>query len=319
MRRFCWLLVCCLLLTGPRACALEFFGDVLYWQATEPVDWTLNTNNSPVNQFVDFKNVNYHFSPGFRVGVGLGPECQWGPKLSYTRFYTNAEDTVAGDVTPVFLGNRLSLFLMSPPYFDSGAVQSVIDYNVLDLDFGKSFCPVEFLQVRPVLGLRGAWINQTFDAQFQGSWLSGALLKTSSEHITNKFWGIGPKLGIENAFNLRSGDKCCIDLALNFYAAYLLGCWAISDVTINQETLITTNATYTTTSRFEVPINNRRFGALTFQAMVGVNFKFRHWNAMVGYEINDWLNQCQIFDDATGPHNNDLIVQGLNLRVGYGF
>ena len=311
MRRFGWFLVCCLLLVGPRAFALEFFGDVLYWQATEPVDWTMNTNNSTTDQFVAFENVAYHFSPGFRVGAGLGPESEWGVKLSYTRFYTTTEETAAGIVTPVFLGNRLSLFLMNPSNYDSGSVQSVIDYNVLDLDFGKSFCPVESLQVRPVLGLRGAWINQTFDTEFQGTWPQLSLVQTSDEHITNRFWGIGPKLGIENSLNLWSGEKCQIDLAVNFYTAYLLGCWAINDVTIDTKNGVP--------SRFEVPIDDRRFGALTFQAMVGVNLKYGNWNVTAGYEFNDWLNQCQIFDDATGPHNNDLVVQGLSIRVGYRF
>jgi hypothetical protein len=66
-------------------------------------------------------------------------------------------------------------------------------------------------------------------------------------------------------------------------------------------------------------VNDRQFGALTFQTMAGVNLKCGHWSATAGYEINDWLNQCQIFDDATGPHNNDLIVQGLSIKVSYAF
>ena len=53
--------------------------------------------------------------------------------------------------------------------------------------------------------------------------------------------------------------------------------------------------------------------------MIGLNFNYRNWNATAGYEFNDWLNQCQIFDDATGPHNNDLIVQGLSIRVSYSY
>lgn len=313
MRRFCWLLVCCLLLTTPRALALEFFGDVLYWQATEPVDWTMTASGSSTDQVVAFKNLDYHFAPGFRVGMGLGRESDWGLSLSYTRFHTDTEATAAGKVTPVFLGNRLALSLNDPPHFDSGSIRSVIDYNVLDLDIGKSFCPVESLQLRPVLGLRGAWINQTFDTEFQGT---GSLLgiqfqKTSDEHIANRFWGIGPKLGIESTLNLWSGEKCRIDLALNFYTAYLLGCWAISDVTID-----TTDGF---PSRFDIPINDRHFGALTFQAMAGVNFRLGRWIATAGYEFNDWLNQCQIFDDATGPHNNDLVIQGLTVRISCGF
>ena len=141
--------------------------------------------------------------------------------------------------------------------------------------------------------------------------MDGYLLKTSDEHIGNSFWGIGPKLGIESTLNLWSGEKCRIDLALSFYTAYLLGFWTIHDVTID-----TTDGS---PSRFDVPINDRHFGALTFQAMAGVNLSYGHWNATAGYEINDWLNQCQIFDDATGPHNNDLVIQGLSIRVSYCF
>jgi hypothetical protein len=313
MRRFRWILACCLLLTGPRTFALEFFGDVLYWQATEPVDWTMTTNRSSSDQWVDFKSLAYNFAPGFRIGAGTGSVCDWGVKLSYTYFHTTANDTATDHVTPVFLGNRLALFLMDPPYFDTGSVQSAIDYNVLDLDFGKSFYPNESLQLRPVLGLRGAWINQTFDTQFEGRWSLGnsVLWKTSAEHIKNSFWGIGPKLGLESTLNLWSGEECRVDLALNFYTAYLLGFWAINDVTIDTQD--------TVPSRFEVPINDRQLGALTFQMMAGINLNYRHWTATAGYEINDWLNQCQIFDDATGPHNNDLIVQGLTVRLSYSY
>lgn len=60
-------------------------------------------------------------------------------------------------------------------------------------------------------------------------------------------------------------------------------------------------------------------GALAFQAIVGLNLKYRNWSATVGYELNDWLNQCQIFDDATGTHNNDLLLQGLIFRAMFGF
>jgi len=139
MRRIRWLLVCCLALTGPRALALEFFGDVLYWQATDPVDWAMNTNASTTDQFVAFKTLDFDFATGFRVGVGL--ERDWGAKLYYTRFYTDAKDTAAGHVTPNFLGSRLYVNQQTSPFFQSGEIQAVIDYNVLDLDCGKSFCP----------------------------------------------------------------------------------------------------------------------------------------------------------------------------------
>jgi hypothetical protein len=310
MRRIRWLLICCLALTGPRALALEFFGDVLYWQATEPVDWAMNTNRSSTDQFVAFKTLDFDFATGFRVGVGV--ERDWGAKLYYTRFYNDTEDSATGYVTPNFLGSRLNVPKQEPPYYESGNIEAAIDYNVLDLDLSKSFCPSERWQLRPVLGLRGAWINQTYDTEFRGTWQNAAILwQTSNEHIENKFWGIGPKLGIENTLNLWRGQECKVDLAMNFYAAYLLGFWNIHDSATN-----TNNQGETTQV---VPIDNRDFGALAFQAMIGLHVNYRNWNATAGYEFNDWLNQCQIFDDATGPHNNDLIVQGLSARLSYSF
>ncbi len=312
MRPFRWFLVCCLLLTGSRSFALEFSGEVLYWQATEPVDWSMNTNRSSTDQFVAFKTLDYQFGPGFRVGVGAGSACDWGGKLTYTRFCTETDDTITGYVTPVFLGSRMATSLLPEPHFyNDGRIQAAIDYNVLDLDLGKSFCPVEPVRLRPVLGLRGAWINQGFDTEFR--YIEADILDrmTSVEQVRNNFWGIGPKLGIENSLNLWSGEECRIDLTLNFYTAYLLGFWSITDTT--------TNASILFQSHFDVPIHDRHFGALTFQAIAGVNLNYRHWNVAAGYEINDWLNQCQIFDDATGPHNNDLITQGLTLKLSYGF
>jgi hypothetical protein len=308
MRRFAWILTCCLLLTGSMASAIEFFGDVLYWQATEPVDWSMNTNASTTAQFVAFETVAYDFNPGFRVGAALEPD--WGAKLYYTRFYTTAEGSIVGNVTPMFFGSREVLMVSPTPlFFETGSVQSAIDYNVLDLDFGKPFQPAESLKVRPVLGLRAAWLNQTFNTAFQGTITSGTQTQTitSNEHIENNFWGVGPKLGVENALRVWSGEKCKIDLALNFYASYLVGWWVFNDVAVN-----TTNQT---PSSFEVPIKDRQFGALAFQAMAGVNLQCGRWNVTAGYEMNDWLNQCQIFDDSTGPHNNDLIVQGLTIRA----
>jgi len=295
---------------GSRAFAIEFFGDLLYWQATEPVDWTLNTNRAPTDQVVAFESVNYDFSTGFRLGVGV--ERDWGVRLYYTRFFTETENSATGLLTPMFFGGRSAVpTLLDPPYFQDGSIRSAINYNVLDLDFSKSFCPVKSLQLRPVLGLRGAWIDQSFDTRFQGEWLDGWIWKITEEHVRNNFWGIGPKLGIENTLNAWSREKCQIDLMLNFYTAYLLGFWAINDVTFSVSSL--------GPSSFEVPVKDRNFGALTFQVMAGVHLKYGNWNATAGYEINDWLNQCQIFDDATGPHNNDLIVQGLSARVGYSY
>jgi hypothetical protein len=52
--------------------------------------------------------------------------------------------------------------------------------RVLDLNLGKSFCPSESWQLRPVLGLRGGWINRTLDIEFQGTGAAAARSFTRS-------------------------------------------------------------------------------------------------------------------------------------------
>jgi len=38
-----------------------------------------------------------------------------------------------------------------------------------------------------------------------------------------------------------------------------------------------------------------------------------------GYEIQDWLNHFQVFTDASGTENADLILQGLTIDVRFDF
>jgi len=316
MRPFVLILICCLS-AAQRTQAMEFFGDVLYWQATEPVDWTLDTNHLPTNQYVAYHTVDYDFAPGFRVGVGT--EGDWGAKFYYTRFHVSATDSASGNLTPAFLGGKQAVpsdsILNTPFYFDEGRVRAAIDYNVLDLDLGPTFYLSDSLQARPVVGLRGAWIDQSFESVFQGTWPGFDLSKTTVERMKNDFWGIGPKVGLETEWNLCRSEAGEINVAAHFYTSFLLGHWSVSDVTTSTGTFL--SVPYSTTST--IPIDSRDFGALSFQVVLGVHLKYGRWSGTIGYEINDWLNQCQVFDDATGPHNNDLLLQGLTASFGCSF
>ena len=310
MRYYCWFLIACLLQVQ-NAHAMELFGSFLHWQATEPVDWVLDTNRLPINQFVAYETITFDAAPGFRVG--FGHQGEWNTEFYYTRAHFSSVESASGNLTPAFLGGKSALSdepKSTLPYFDHGHVETKIDYNVLDWDLGKPFNLGESLRLRPVIGLRAAWIRQRFDSAFQGDWPDDNLSKNMTEHMKNDFWGIGPKIGIENAWNAWRGEKCEIHCFVNFYTAYLLGHWSIRDVTH----LTSIHNSSTATSTRVIPIDGRNFGAVTFQAMIGIELKCGPWLATVGYELNDWLNQCQIFDDATGPHNNDLILQGLTVN-----
>ena len=311
MRFICLLLITCLL-PASSAHALELFGDFLYWKATEPVDWVLNTNDSSSDQFVEYETLQYDPSPGFRFGVAC--EEPWGARLYYTHHYSSTTATASGNLTGTFLGAKLAAPPAPDPYFDTGQAESSIDYNMIDLDFGTDFFLTERLTVRPIIGLRGGWIHQSFHTAFQADYPSPAptVHKDFTETMKNNFWGLGPKIGIENSIHLARGETSQLNCVANLYIAYLWGQWSISDVshsTIDDGTSIKHSTQY-------VNVDNRDFGSVAFQTMVGLNWQHNNFSATLGYELNDWLNQCQIFDDATGPHNNDLLLQGLTAELG---
>jgi hypothetical protein len=313
VRYLCLLLICCLL-PGNRACALDVFADFLYWKATNNVDWVLNTNRDPVDQFVTYQTFGYGFKPGLRFGVGQ-EEGTWNTKIYYTHYDTSTTDTASGNLTGGFMAAKLQHPLAPKLYYDTGQAFASLNYNIFDWDFGRRFNPTESLMVRPIVGVRGGWIDQRFDTAFQSDFL-GLASQSLAEHIRNNFWGVGPKVGIENNLSLwRADDEREINLVANFYAAYLLGQWNISD---NADiTNVVVGVPIQSTMAIRTP--DRDFGSLAFQAILGFNVKYCNWAATFGYELNDWLNQCQIFDDATGAHNNDLLFQGLTVNVCIGF
>jgi hypothetical protein len=313
--RYCSLLLICALWMSHPLQAAEMFGEFLYWKATEPVDWVLNTNNDPGNQYVSYGSTEYDFTPGFRVGASLDGE--WKPAVTWTHFETDTSDSAVGDLTAAFLGGKNSQPPAPKIYFDTGQMAATIDYDMIDVDLGKLFEVHPAVVVRPVVGLRGGSIRQTFTAAFQASYSDGVTNSQRNivETAESNFWGLGPKLGVENYIALHRSEHCEVNLQVGFFASYLLGKWNLPDTTRGTQI---DNGTVTESSQ-TIQVDSRNFGSLGFQTMVGLNCRLGQWTGTVGYEINDWLNQCQVFTDATGPQNNDLLLQGLTARIGFEF
>lgn len=299
MQHFYRFIIVPFLLFSPAAHALEFFADALYWRATESLDWALTNNQNTTDLSVTYKTVTFDFEPAFRVGVNY--EGNWDTKFYYTRYYTNTKGSTQGHLTSAFSAGKIS----QPAgvfYFQSGQIHVTINYNMLDLDIGKRFYFInEALMLRPLLGVKGGWINQTIDNSFQGS-------PSIVEKLKNDFTGIGPKAGIETKLRLLRFNDSQVNLIADFSTAYLWGSWTIDD-------LLTSDIG----TAFEIGVKDRSFASLEFQALVGANIDYENFSMTLGYEINDWLNQCQVFTDGTGTQTNDLILQGITLHFAYDF
>lgn len=296
MRHYHRLITIAILLFSGSAHALEFFLDGIYWRATETNDWVYINSETLPNQTITYKTINFDYSPGFMIGaryVGT-----WDAMVAYTKFYDSANDSATGHLQPSFSGSVTAK--PSHAYlYQSGTVNQSINYNIFDLVVGRRFYPIEALMLHPIAGFMGGWIDQSIHAQYQGP-------TSADEQIKNNFSGIGPKAGIEASVRLFNYQCYQPALVAAFAASYLLGHWNIKDVTVRNPP-----------NTYFIQGTNHSMGALTLQSSIGIQLQHKNFAVKLAYDISDWFNQTQYFDNDTGAHNNDLILQGILLGVTY--
>jgi len=287
-----WLVVG--LVFSSMAHALDIYADALYWQASEVAEWAYTNNLNPTDQAVSYQTIHFNFAPGFRVGVGLHKN-DWGTRFIYTNYYVREnESTNEASVSAFLLGKKIQNIS------NAGEAHFTINFNMFDADLYHNILIGQNLTIRPIIGLRGGWINQRVDTYFQGA-------LDYSEMVTNNFYGLGPKLGFESQWMFYQKNEVQYSLAADFSSSYMWGRWSIND----SLTESTTPIIYT------LNIGKRDFGAVTVQGLLGIKVEYKNYLVKIGYEVSDWFNQYQVFDDSTGARNNDLILQGVTLAFKY--
>jgi hypothetical protein len=289
---------------------LDIFATLLYWHATQTVDWAIvDYIENPNRQNHSFQGVSFGWDPGFKVGAGYHMEYDgWDTQFSYTWFRTRTSEYLqqdSGVIKPAYWGFTTAL---TESYL-SGQLHWNIHFNMFDLDLGRSFWLGENLAVRPFIGLKGGLIDQTIYTNWQNPSVEVSLLGTTltaTENLKQNFRGIGPRGGIGSKWGI--GNLNHVSLIGDFAAGFLWGHWQFSDH-FADNSLVTVNTRSA----------DRNFGALMAQSFLGLGFDYTfrhdlsHFSFQMGYEIQDWFSAYQLFDDNTGQHNNDLIFQGLSL------
>lgn len=270
--------------------AIDFYGEALYWQASESVDWALTNNLSLPNQVISYKTIEFNFAPGFRIGAGLDKE-DWSARLLYTHYNVGANDASEGNVISTFM---LSKF--AEKFYQTGKVHFKIHYQVVDVDVYKLIQVGESLKLNPIIGLKGGWVDQSVDSNFQGQ-------ITVAESVSNNFSGVGPKIGIDSQWSFYQKNDAQYNFFANISSAYMWGNWSIND------SLIQSNST----QKSYLHLGKRNMGAFEVQGLLGVGLDYKNYSLKLGYEVADWFNQYQVFDNGSGTQTVDLILQGVSF------
>ena len=180
----------------PRSCctetnALYFNAELLYWRpelcGLESAfgDTTIATtvNDAITTTIITESDIepDSKWNAGFRVGAGVTSNC-YDVELNWTHFDGRAK-------------------------FSEGAQFGhwKIKYDVVDLTLGRSFYMTSCFYLKPFIGLRGAQIHQRLKSHLVTlftSTITGNTTVVTDKDDKENFWGIGPQIGLNAAWDL---------------------------------------------------------------------------------------------------------------------
>ncbi len=159
-----------------------------------PPDGTKNFNGH-------LQKVKPHFRPGFRIGLGGNMSYdEWDIFLNWTWFQSHARGHSRGLLLTLW-GHPQVSGEGTDGAFNARAKWS-LQYNVIDLEMGRSFWAGRHFSLRPFFGIRGAWINQHLDIHYEYATtpVTDGKLKPKSD-----FDGVGVRAGLDMRFALIGG------------------------------------------------------------------------------------------------------------------
>lgn len=291
--------------------------DFLAWYASEEVasiwaDVVTIGNNTSSWGAPSFK---FKWDYGFRVGIGYDLEYgQWDSAISWTWFHTDATHTIPFQPNNT-LGPEFFAGFLSGNTPQSMKSQWSLVLNMFDWELGRDYLISKSLSLRPFLGLKGGWIDQSILAHYYNLTIDSVpTTNTGSEHLKNYFWGIGPLGGVNTKWRMRNFGSQFIDLFGDFSLASLWGTWNCGDKyknTVHQTSSVNTK--------------NASLGALMLRGFIGIGWDANLFNgrshlaAKLGFETQLWVNQLRIATFQLQRLHNDLSLQGITCNCRFDF
>src|SRR5579872_215737 len=314
-----------------------------------------SSNYTNANQ-IELRN---KWSAGFRIGAGWDmAHDQWDLYASWTWYRNHVTRDVDQECDGCGSGGTAenTLFAtrsaVNPGETGTGSLRPLevtdadgswkLHLNMVDLELGRKFFAGQWLILRPHAGLRGAWLKQNFNINYSTNTTLNPTLPSSpsTTHTlnvrdTNKYWGIGPRVGMDSQWNVGSGFSLYGDTALSI----LYGRFRIQE----NETLDSgANLTGTPNANVILQMRDRFTTAKAIADLdLGVRYEVGYGRSCsrfvvsLGWETHVFFNQNQFRrfwtdgSDTSSPGSNqstlfseddgDLTTQGVTLALRFEF
>jgi hypothetical protein len=252
------------------------------------------------------QSVAYHESSAFRVGIGYQfPSTGWDVGVEYT--YLHGGGSSFANAPP---GGLLYPELTRPGLTDSAlaAIASAqLNYNVFDLEFGRTTDIDEWTQLRFFGGIRFASIYQTLNATY-----NGLLADTANVQSRSNFDGAGPLFGSEFRWKLGWG-----------FSLFGRASGGLIYGNVRASLIETNNGGATTYA----DLSDRNRQMVPFAGVgLGVAWEYRGLTIRAGYEAVNWFSLIErpaLIDSFSEgklvPLQSDLSLDGFFLQMAFTF
>jgi len=219
----------------------DVVADLLVFCAQESgsENWAEAITTSDNSTHCDVRDVRFNWNAGLRIGLGYGMSHDgWDTQFYYTWFRTQGSDHVSsapGAVFSSFLGNfyvdNSTGSGISGVAYQKASILWTIHFRMLDWELGKNFWVSKALSLRPFIGLKGGWIDQSIRTKWQNPNRIGAeFFHTAREDLQNNFGGVGPSVGLNTRWDLAKQKSGSFSLFGDFSGALVWGHWTFKDV-----------------------------------------------------------------------------------------
>ncbi|MBS0604603.1 MAG: hypothetical protein JSS60_06145 [Verrucomicrobia bacterium] len=276
-------------------------------------EWLFWRTRQEGMEFATSRQIEFDFESGFRVGLGIHlPSFDgWEIYANYTRFNPEHSHGAHGSFYPLFLFQGAGA---RGPAVAEARGHWEIEFQSVDVEFGKAYYLTRTLVFNPFFGFKGAWIEQHANFHYEGGYIPAG--QTFRTHFKNDFKGAGPLAGTEINWQLGAGFSLFGDIA----AALVLGQFDNEQQQhqMNQQEVVHLDTDFNLVSPM-------------LQMVAGIawdrNFSRDkcHLGFSAGFETQYWWsqNQTEQFTDDTLPvyvrQRGDLAFYGLTLRGRFDF
>lgn len=275
------------------------------------------------------KSFHSKWDTGFRFGIGYSNPCNcWGAEIFWTQFNSSTHRHLSNQG---FVPSTGSIFFFQNAW--GGTFNTSINVvreteaswklnlNMIDFQIARWFDLTDCIKVRPIVGVRAAWVNQSLRIlNVANSPTTGQAFDIQNLHIRSNYEGIGLKTGLETEWGLGCGFHLYGSVGGSLLYGHLND---KSDNVLHPVPLITAPTVH------NVQKNRDCFCSGITDSALGLCWKHDFCDNVcscfiqLGWEHHLFLYQNH-FADATGrrlnpPGRGDLCLQGVVLTAKFQF